>query len=75
MDLFRLSLRSPIPRGGGYLVYLSDGDVPFFRYRFRPFFLEQGIKIRQIFWSRFLKHVKRGNFVTTGYHLVKFLCF
>ena len=19
------------PRGGGYLVYLSDGDVPFFR--------------------------------------------
>ena len=44
-------------------------------YRFRLFFLEQGIKRRQIFWSRLSKHVKRGNFVRTGYYLVKFLCF
>ena len=38
--------------GGGYLVYLSYGNVPFFRVSFSPFFLEQGIKRRQIFWSR-----------------------
>ena len=63
------------PGGGGYLVYLSDGDVPFFRVSFLQIFLEQGIKRRQIFWSRLSKHVKRGNFVTTGYYLVKFLCF
>ena len=63
------------PRGGGYLVYLSDGDMPFFRVSFSPIFLEQGIKRRQVFWSRLAKHVKRGNFVTTGYYLVKFLCF
>ena len=61
--------------GGGYVVHLSDGDVPFSGYRFRPFFLEQGVKRRQIFWSRLSKHVKRRNFVTMGYHLVKFLCF
>ena len=24
--------------GGGYLVYLSDGDVPFFRVSFSPIF-------------------------------------
>ena len=30
--------------GGGYLVYLFDGDVPFSGYRFRLFLLEQGIK-------------------------------
>ena len=61
--------------GGGYLVYLFDGDEPFSGYRFRLFFLEQGIKRRQIFWSRLSKHVKRGNCVMTGYYLVKFLCF
>ena len=26
------------PPGGGYLVYLSDGDVPFFRVSFSPIF-------------------------------------
>ena len=61
--------------GGGYLVYLSDGDVPFFRVSFSPIFLQRGIKRRQIFWSRLSKHVKRGNFVRTGYYSVKFSCF
>ena len=49
--------------------------TPFNEYRFRLLFQEQGIKRRQIFWSRLSKHVKRGNFVTTGYYVVKFLCF
>ena len=61
--------------GGGYLVYLSDGDVPFFRVSVRLFFLEQGIKRRQVFWIRLSKHVKRGNFVTTGCYLVDFCVF
>ena len=62
--------------GGGYIVDLSDGDVPFFRVSaFWPIFLGQEIKRRQIFWSRMSKHVKRGNFVTKGYYLVKYLCF
>ena len=28
--------------GGGYLVYLSDGDVPFFRVSFSPIFSRTG---------------------------------
>ena len=51
-----------IPGGGyilHYLVYLSDGDVPFFRVSFSPIsFQEQGINGRQIFWTRLSKHVK-----------------
>ena len=49
--------------------------VPFFRISFPLLFLGWGIKRRQFFWSRFSKHVKRGNFVRSSYHLVQFLCF
>ena len=52
--------------GGGYLVYLFEGDVLFFRVSFSPIFLEQGNKRRQVFWSRLSKHVKRGNFCYNG---------
>ena len=45
--------------GGGYSVYLSDGDVPFSGYGFYVFF----------------KHVKRGNLVRSGCYLIQFLCF
>ena len=35
----RGSLLGEVPgEGGGYLVYLSDGDVPFFRVLFSPIF-------------------------------------
>ena len=37
------------PGGGGYLVYLVDGDVPFFRVSLHQSFLEQGIKVRTFF--------------------------
>ena len=40
------------PGGGGYLVYLSDGDVPFFRVSFSPIFSRTGYQRRQKFWSR-----------------------
>ena len=35
-------LPSRLPGGGGYLVYLSDGDVPFFRVSFSPIFSRTG---------------------------------
>ena len=62
-------------RGEGYLVYFSDGDVPFFRVSFSPIFSRTGYQKKANFLEQVVKHVKRGNFVTTGYHLVKFLCF
>ena len=62
-------------RGVGTWYIRPTGMCRFSGYRFRLFFLEQGIKRRQIFWSRLSKHVKRGNFVRTGYYLVQFLCF
>ena len=33
---------NPYPGGGGYLVYLPDGDVPFFRVSFSPIFSRTG---------------------------------
>ena len=59
--------------GGGYSVYLSDGDVSFFRVSFSPIFSRTGYQKKANFLVS--KHVKRGNSVTTGYYFVKFLCF
>ena len=39
------------PGGGGYLVYLSDGDASFLRISFWLIFLERGIERRQFLWS------------------------
>ena len=63
------------PGGGGYLVFLSDGDMPFSEYRFRLFFPVRGIKRRQILWGPLSNHVKRGKFVRSSCYLVRFLCF
>ena len=41
------------PGGGGYLVYLSDGDVPFFRVSFSPIFSRTGYQ-------------KKANFLEQG---------
>ena len=65
---------SSIP-GGGYLVYSSGGDVPFFRVSFSPIFSRTEHQKKANFLEQVVKNVKRGNFVTTGYYLVKFLCF
>ena len=64
----------PFP-GGGYLVYLSDGDVPFFRVSFSPTFSRTGYQKKANLLEQVVKTCQRGNFVTTGYYLVKFLCF
>ena len=36
---------------GGYLAYLFDGDVPFFRISTSPLFSSAGYQIRQVFKS------------------------
>ena len=64
-----------MPGGGGYLVYLSDGDVPFFRLSFSPIFLRTGYQKTANFLELVVKTCQKENFVTTGYYLVKFLCF
>ena len=74
-DQTRTMIHYQNPGGGDTKYICPTGICRFSGYRFRPFFLEQGIKRRPVFWSRLSEHVKRGNFVTTGYYLVKFLCF
>ena len=64
-----------IPGRGGYLVYLSDGDVPFFRVSFSPIFSRTGYQKKASFLEQVVKTCQKRNFVTTGYYLVKFLCF
>ena len=62
-------------RGGGYLVYLSDVDVPFFRVSSAPIFSRTGYQKKAIFWIQLSKYVKRGNVVRPGCYLVQYLCF
>ena len=41
--------------GGGYLVYLSDGDVPFFGVSFLPFFSRRGYETKAMFLKPVVK--------------------
>ena len=41
--------------GGGYLVYLSNGDVPFFRVSFSPIFSRTGYQKKANFLEQVLK--------------------
>ena len=50
------TMETPKPGGGGTWYIRPTGMCRFSGYRFRLFFLEQGIKRRQIFWSRLSKH-------------------
>ena len=75
-EMYSAYVVRPKPGGGGLLsIFVRRGCAVFQGIVFRLFVLEQGIKRRQISWSRLSKHVKRGNFVTKGYYLVKFLFF
>ena len=49
--------------GGGYLAYLSDGDMPFFRVTFSPIFSRQGINRMQVLWAG---SVVKGKFCKMG---------
>ena len=51
------------PRGGGYLVYLSDGDVPFFRVSFSPIFSITGYQKKANFLEQVVKTCQRRKFL------------
>ena len=49
------------PRGG-YLVYLTDGDVPFFRVSFSPIFTRTGYQKKANFLEQVVKTCKKRKF-------------
>ena len=48
--------------GGGYLVYLTDGDVPFFRVSFSPIFSRTGYQKKANFLEQVVKTCKKRKF-------------
>ena len=56
-------LRSP---GGGYLVYLSDGNVPFFRVSFSPIFSRTGYQKKANFLEQVVKTCQKRKFCYTS---------
>ena len=62
-----LSARMPVyPGGGGYLVYLSDGDVPFFRVSFSPIFPRTGYQKKANFLEQVVKTCQKRKFCHNG---------
>ena len=53
-------------RGGGYLVYLSDGDVPFFRVSFSPIFSRTGYQKKANFLEQVVKTSQKRKFCQHG---------
>ena len=63
VDTFgRLWHRKYAPGGGGYLVYLTDGDVPFFRVSFSPIFSRTGYQKKANFLEQVVKTCKKRKF-------------
>ena len=57
-----LGLPRQVPSpGGGYLVYLSDGDVPFFTVSFSPIFPRTGNQKKASFLEPVVKTSKVEN--------------
>ena len=52
--------------GGGYLVYLSDGDVPFFRVSFSPIFSRTGYQKKANFLEQVVKTCQKRKFCYNG---------
>ena len=48
--------------GGRYLVYFSDGDVPFFRVSFSPIFSRMAYQNRAVFLAPVVKKCQEGKF-------------
>ena len=60
------------PGGGGYLVYLSDGDVAFLRVSFSPIFSRTGYQKKAIFLQPVVKTCQKRNFVTLDFRLLEY---
>ena len=54
--------RGSFSGGGGYLVYLSDGDVPFFRVSFSPIFSKTGYQKKASFQEQVVKTCQKRKF-------------
>ena len=54
------------PGGGGYLVYLSDGDVPFFRVSFSPIFSRTGYQKKANFLEQVVKTCQKRKLCYSG---------
>ena len=67
--------QSETPGGEGYLVYLSDGDVAFFRVSFSPIFSRTGYQKKENFLEQVVKTCQKRKFCYIVLYLVKFLCF
>ena len=70
MSLFTSEHLSPITQyfsgGGGYLVYLSDRDVPFFRVSFSPIFSRTGYQKKANFLEQVVKTCQKRKFCCNG---------
>ena len=55
-----------IPGGGGYLVYLSDVDVPFFRVSFLPIFSRTGYQKKANLLEQVVKTCQKRKFCYNG---------
>ena len=58
-----LSPKCNRPGGGGCLIYLFDGDVPFFRVSFSPIFSRIGYQKKAILLDPLVKTCPKGNFL------------
>ena len=52
--------------GGRYLVYLSDGDVPFFRVSFSPIFSRTGYQKKENFLEQVVETCQKRKFCYNG---------
>ena len=62
-------------RGGGYLVYLSDGDVPFFRVSFSPIFPRTGCQKKANFLEQVVKTCQARKFCYNGLSFTQIFVF
>ena len=60
LRLYLVSSKSA--RGGGYLVYLSDRDVPFFRVSLSPIFSRTGYQKKANFLEQVVKTCQKRKF-------------
>ena len=63
--------------GGGHLVYLCDGDVPFFRVSFSPNFSRSGYQKKAVFLEPVVKTYQKEIFlnrvvIQSNFHVLEY---